>query len=258
LFYFDLDRGMRVTSLSPANLHPAAASSFTEVLRDRIRSLLCMSNFGVSNVRAVRGCRGEDWRGHFAQTFPLHRRGRPTGAFHWLPADPRPGVEIDLRQVPVGEDPDVMARDWRRLEHAFGITEQERASREESPGRFRMYFCPTQDRWPIWRPRPVCTVDKEGEVWSRDELAHHLKCEAERWREMCLPDTGSCNPTLLKYDCRSREDVEMLEMMEQLPCTTIGMWLFPIEALTERKITREGTLCFDASAMKPGLFLFEV
>ena len=37
------------------------------------------------------------------------------------------------------------------------------------------------------------------------------------------------------YD--SREEANMFDMMEKLPCRAIGMWLFPAEAFPERTVT---------------------
>ncbi len=47
-------------------------------------------------------------------------------------------------------------------------------------------------------------------------------------------------------------DAEMFERMERLPCTAIGMWLFPAEAFGEPTNVRKAV--FDMSAVNPGLF----
>ena len=74
--------------LTPAILHPATAASFADILRRRLRSLLCLVRFR-SPTRGMGDFPLARWRFHFAQTFPLGRRGRQTGSFDWLPADPR-------------------------------------------------------------------------------------------------------------------------------------------------------------------------
>ena len=51
-------------------------------------------------------------------------------------------------------------------------------------------------------------------------------------------------------------DAETFERMERLPCTAIGMWLFPAEAFGELTDVRQ--VAFDMSAVRPGLFLFDV
>ena len=83
-----------------------------------------------------------------------------------------------------------------------------------------------------------------------------LKYEAEVWlkeREWLAGLYGSILP---KYGYKAREDAEMLEAMEKLPCTAIGMWLFPAEAF--REPTNPQRVCFDVRTARPGLFLFEV
>ena len=175
-----LDFGYRpyLLNLTPAILHQSAATSFADILRRKLRSLLCVVGFrrpmrGLSEFPLGRG------HVHFAQTFPLRRRGHPTGTFDWLLADPRPGVELDLRYIPIDEDPESMLRAWRELERGFGVT------RENDHGGVRLYVCPTQ-RWPTQRMngivwRNTLEEDAAEEVWSRDELAQHLQYEAEDW-----------------------------------------------------------------------------
>ncbi|KAL2170620.1 hypothetical protein VTG60DRAFT_4633 [Thermothelomyces hinnuleus] len=116
--------------MTPGILHPVAAKSFADILRTRLRSVLCVVGFRHP-TRGLGEFPVKDWHFHFAQTSPLYRRGHPTGAFHWLRADPRPGVEIDLRQVPLDlfVDTDHLSRSWEELERAFGITRaQQRAA----------------------------------------------------------------------------------------------------------------------------------
>ena len=174
-------------------------------------------------------------------------------------ADPRPGVEIDLRQLPLDCDPGDIARSWYQLESAFGITQAQRTARENDSGGFRFYICPTQF-WDV--EEGTFTVgfveEQEGpkEVWPRGELVQFLKYEAEVWlkeRQWLARLYGSLLP---KYGYESPEDVEMLEAMEQLPCTAVGMWLFPAEAFNKPIDLQR--VCFDARTARPGLFLFEV
>ncbi len=198
------------------------------------------------------------WRIHFAQTFPLSRRGHQTGSFSWLPADPRPGVELDLRQVAVSDYPHIMLRGWRGLERGFGVT----------GGGCRVYLCPSQ-RWPTQGMQPrnndprlcgVRRVEAEGEAaWSRDELAQHLRYEAKDWvRARWFPTriSGGTYP-FPKYRCDSPQEAEVYEAMEKLPCTAVGLWLFPAEAVPQPFDPRTNTYNLAAVA-RPELFLFHV
>ena len=127
------------------------------------------------------------------------------------------------------------------------MTQAQRATRKSDPTSFRFFICPTL----AWLPRD--SVDEE-EVWSRGELAGFLEDEAEVWvneREFF----GSLLD-FAKYGYRDGEDLRMLEEMEKLPCTAIGMWLFPTEAFKEPTIPHR--VCFDVRTARPGLFLFDV
>ena len=228
--------------MTPASLHPVAAASFTDILQNKLHSLLCVIEFR-HDTRGLGGSPTPGWHFHFAQTFPFRRRGLPTGAFHWLTADPRPGVEIDLRQLPLHVDPRDVFRDWCQLELAFGISRTQRATR------FRFYICPTLS----WLAQHDAEEEQE-EVWSRGELAGFLEREAEFWFKECGWYASLLG--LPKYEYAYREDTEMLEAMKKLPCTAIGMWLFPAEAFKEPTIPHR--LCFDVRTARPGLFLFEV
>lgn len=247
-------------NLTPDMLHPAAATSFADILRYKLRSLLAVVDFRNSARGMGAPPLGGGWRSHFAQTFPLRRRGHVTGAFRWLPADPRPGVELDLRQLPIRDDPHLMLRNWRRLEHVFGVT------RGDDCG-FRLYVCPTKDwsapdmpwmdgarSW-MWNVREM---EAEAEaVWSRDELAQHLQYEAQDWdkKRWYLASVFGGNRQFPKYSSDSREEAEMFEAMEKLPCTAIGMWLFPVEAFPPPTIPQ--LLSFNLSAVRPSLLLFQ-
>ena len=48
----------------------------------------------------------------------------------------------------------------------------------------------------------------------------------------------------------------MFEAMEKLPCTAIGMWLFPAEAFPPPANLQ--LISFNMAAVHPGLFLFQV
>ena len=240
--------------LTPKTVHPIAAASFTEILHCKFRSVLCTIHFR-HKTRGLGEFLVQQWRYHFAQSFPLRRRGNPTGAFHWLTADPRPGVDIDLRQVPFDTDPRFIWQGWCELERLWGITEAQRAVRQQNHGGFRFYICPSQ-HWPEDdRTGTVGAEDEIEEVWSRNELAQSLQVEEEDWAEERNFIAGP-GRNLPKYGWQSPEDAEMLESMEKLPCTAIGMWLFPAEAFGVSFIPRR--FCFDVRDARPGLFLFEV
>ena len=250
-------------NLTPAVLHPAAAASFADILRRSLRSLLCVVRFrcptrAMGQVMARR-------RFHFAQTLPLRRHGHPTGSFRWFQADPRPGVELDLRQLSISDNPHGLLQDWRQLKHDFGVTSSRPAAVVVFPGGCRLYICPAQ-RWPsqsmpgadgavAWTPT---LEDEMEERWSREELARHLQWEAEDWLEQRwfgASTFGSTHP-MPKYCADSQEEANLFEAMERLPCTAIGMWLFPAEAFPQ--LTQTQTFTFDISTVRPGLFLFRV
>ncbi|KAL2146622.1 hypothetical protein VTI28DRAFT_3121 [Corynascus sepedonium] len=254
-------------NLTPEMLHPAAAASFADILRYKLRSLLCVVDFRGSTRGMGAPPLGGGWRSHFAQTVPLRQRGHVTGSFHWLQADPRPGVELDLRQVPIRDDPHLIVRNWRRLEHLFGVTRNQQATRESDDDcGFCLYVCPTKN-WSTpdmqrtggagtWNVREM---EAEAEaVWSRDELAQYLQYEAEDWDEnrWYIARIFGGTHQSPKYSSDSREEAEIFEAMEKLPCTAIGMWLFPAEAFPPP--TNPQLLSFNLSAVRPGLLLFEV
>ena len=253
--------------MTPEMLHPAAATSFADILRSKLRSLLCVVDFRGSTRGMGAPPLGGGWRSHFAQTFPLRRRGRVTGAFHWLQADPRPGIELDLRQVPIEDDPHLILRNWRQLEHLFGVTRNQQATRENDGGcGFCLYVCPTKDWSTLEMQRMVRTgagyvrqMEAEAEaVLSRDELAQYLQSEAEDWdrKRWYLARVFGGTRQSPKYSSDSREEAEIFEVMEKLPCTAIGMWLFPAEAFPPP--TNPQLLSFNLSAVRPSLLLFQV
>ncbi len=169
-------------------LHPAATTSFANILRCKLPSLLCAVDFWGSTRGMGAPPLGGGWRSHFAQTFPLRRRGHLIGDFYWLQADPRPGVELDLRQLPINDDPHLILRNWRQLEHLFGMTRDQQAIQENgNDSNFRLYICPTK----CWPTQDKKRVHGEGTwdaqemeakaeiVWSRGQLARHIQYEAE-------------------------------------------------------------------------------
>jgi hypothetical protein len=250
--------------LTPATLHPTAAASFGDILRCKLRSLFFVIGFRC-RTRGMGLSLAKNWRFHFAQTFPLRRRGHAASGFHWFEADPRPGLELDLFQLPLSDDPREISQGWRRLESAFGITQEQRTARENHDDGFRFYICPTHD-WPpsmIMRRADGTAIDlgvkkEEGEEWTRDDLAHHLKDEAENWattREKLTSMSGG--PGMFpKYAYTSPEATETLELMERLPCTAVGMWLFPPDAFKE--FATLSMFSFNVTGIRPGLFLFDV
>ncbi|KAK4233462.1 hypothetical protein C8A03DRAFT_19469 [Achaetomium macrosporum] len=250
---FNTERGIYQPPFLPTDLHPAAAKSFTDILRYRLRSVLCIVGFRT-RVRGI----GEPPPGypfHFAQTFPLRRRGRPVGGLRWFDTDPRWGVEFDLKHVPLRGDPRPYARAWEELEQAFGVSDRLRD--------FHFYICPTM-KWPthfmFLKPSESSSPIEEG---SREELAWHLQEEQVQWRkyrEELHQNLWSKLPGFEDQPMMPRHgplvDAETFARMESAPSTAIGMWLFPPEAFKEP--TRVVQSVFDLSAVRPGLFLFEV
>lgn len=199
-----------------------------------------------------------NWHYHFAHTFPLRRRGHGTGSFQWFDTDPRPGVELDLRQLPLEDDIRPLPQIWERLEHAFGITEEQRAARDDNNsnnnggGGFRFYICPTIN-WPSWSQR--FHHPSTAEEGSREELAEYLRYEADDWLSQ-RKSIAKSTPGYIIPKHGLMIDAETSDMMEKAPSLAIGMWLFPPEVFQQPTVPRRS--CFDVSAVRPGLFLFEV
>lgn len=283
-------------------MHPIAAASFTRILQHGLRTLLFLVPFRERHRgQAVRF--RERYRGqanipsdgdqcHFAQTFPLARRDCPAGSFDWLEADPRPGVEVDIRNLTLGDDPRSLAQNWKQLEQAFGIArptdrpqqqqhqQQAETNRTVAAG-LRLYVCPSMiwpycereevrrqiSRYPplhLSQPGfPVAQLlegKDEEEEQPRSELKRHLREEDEYWQysRSCFHDAvrvASPNAGIVPTQ-GSLMDAETFERMERLSCTAIGMWLFPAEAFGKPTDVRQ--IAFDMSAVKPGLFLFDV
>ena len=260
--------------LVPNHLHPIAAVSFTNILKHTLRSVL----FAIHFQSCYRGPGEHEWplrKGHgyhFAQTFPLARREDSAGAFHWLDADPRPGVDVDIRRLWLGEDPDLIVGAWQRLEKAFGITRvAEGGCDMAGDAGPRLHVCPRL-LWPKYEMQVLQQMERQattlameedeaegGESGPRAELARHLREEAAEWqqtRTRLHERFSRVCPAVVSMPRQGYVlDTETFEAMERLPCTAIGLWLFPVEALKE-PIGDE--LCFDLSPVRPGLFLFEV
>ena len=154
---------------------------------------------------------GDQW--HFAQTLPLARRDCPAGSFDWLEADPRPGVELDIRYLILGHDPRPLAQNWKQLEQAFGIArptdqpqqqqqhQQQAETNNTVASGLRVYVCPSMI-WPNYEreevrrqisrhppfhlPQPTFPVaqllegEDEEEEQPRSELKRQLREEGER------------------------------------------------------------------------------
>lgn len=95
-------------------------------------------------------------------------------------------------------------------------------------------------------------------VWWRDKLAQHLQYEAEDWVEQSwwpARNFGGSYP-LPKYYSESQQEAETFEAMEKLPCTAVGMWLFPAEAFPPNP--NPWLISYNMTALRPGLLLFQV
>lgn len=241
---FDLD----IPRLAPERLHPAAAESFADILRTKLRSVLCVSTF-QSSMRGIGQPPGApSCAYHFAQTFPLRRRGLAVGALEWFETDPRWGVEFDLLHVPLTTDPRRIARCWEKMEASFGINQRPKDDA------FRFYICPSL-YWPGMNQMLGQTGQPDDR--PREGIARHLREEAEEWlvkRQRLLNLSTDPDATLLPRE-GSLLDAERFEKMETVPSTAIGMWVFPPEAFKEGVA---GDNIFDVSATRPGLLLFDL
>ena len=110
------------------------------------------------------------------------------------------------------------------------------------------------------RPDGVRRDKADAEAaWSRDELAQHLEYEAEDWvRARWYPAsvTGGTYP-FPKYCCDQPQEAEVFGAMEKLPCTAVGMWLFPADAFPQPFNPRLNAFNMGAAA-RPEVFLFWV
>lgn len=267
---------------TPDDLHPTAAASFADMLQHTLRSVLLPIRFRscYRGLGEWPSCEGYQY--HFAQTLPLVRREHPAGAFHWFDEDSRPGVDIDIRQLPLGQDPRILVCGWKQLEQTFGVAraaEQQPGARDTAgdPG-LRLYICP-RVAWPKYEREDVVRMNRsaaqlglprtgmdedegeEEEPGPRAQLARHLRNEAADWQHSRTWLHESFNLRIF-HDAviMPRQgyvlDAETFENMERLPCTAIGLWLFPAEAFKEPTVPQR--FCYDLSPVRPGLFLFEV
>jgi hypothetical protein len=235
-----------VLPVTPATLHPAAAAAFADILRNRLRSVFYITNFRDRMRGIPETPIASRMAYHFARTFPFRRRGLPVGGFDWLPTDPRPGVEFDLRQVALAGDPRHFVRCWQKMEKAFGITEPERVS--------HLYICPSLD----WRDRGCMGRWRDPPVlaWSRVDLDRHLEDEANDWVSK-RQFASKCFPGGLHIPKHGTMiDAKTFERLGSAPTTALGMWLIPAEAFKEPK--NPAISLFDVSAVRPGLLLFDV
>ncbi|ROW01880.1 hypothetical protein VMCG_05571 [Cytospora schulzeri] len=241
----------------PDDLNPTAATSFADILRSsRLRSVFCILKF-MSCMRGWNPFPSRGWRSHFAQTFPLQRRGSPAGAFDWLETDPRPGVQLDLSQVSLTRDPRSLARSWENLEKAFGVIRPEPGSETSANSNkdFSFYICPTL----FWPPDDQQLPGEEAQgppEGSREELAGHLRQEVDHWDRKRQYIMSFDPPGIVIPWHGTIIDAETFETMRRAPSTAIGIWLFPANAFKEP--TKVPINCFDLSAVRPGLLLFDV
>lgn len=150
--------------LIPAMPHPKAALSFASILL-WLRSVFCVIGFRGS----------ERWTSetmvnyHFAQIFPLCRRGSPTGDFDWLESDPRLGVQHDLGEVAFSTNPCFLAPAWAQLEKEFGVEKT-----DTNTDTFSFYICPT--------------IPYHGKDCRRQgpRSSVHLRAHGRNWRSTCV------------------------------------------------------------------------
>ncbi len=262
-------------------LHPTASRSICDIVRHKLRSVLCVLRF-QARVRREAGF-GPPSPGsavHVPQTLPFLTQGMAATAVRWLDADPRrdsPEAQADLRRLPLRHDFSFCATSWARMERRFGVRERAK----DDP--FRFYMCMTHD----WRrPTEYAGVARGtspmrpgyplGPEWERSSLAKYIREEEEQWASACkrrssggetagaglLAQAPSPSPQQgLVADAVSTTPSERGEAA--IPTPAVGMWLFPPEAIMEAKEARRGSPWapdpeFDMSAARPGLILFEV
>ncbi|KAK3898954.1 hypothetical protein C8A05DRAFT_18535 [Staphylotrichum tortipilum] len=237
--------------LTPSDLHPTAANSFTHILTDTLRSVLCIVLFRPNERGRAEVSRPAGWR--FTQTFPLAPlASRATNAVHWLASDPRVSVAFDLGYLSLAADPGVLWRSWEGLEKAFGVAQTPAAA---GGGGFKFYICPTAD----WVSE-IGSRDGEGateeEKGLRTLLAAYLRDENEDWRRQRRWQSAGVQFQSMSLDTSSVADAATFWRMQEVPSTAVGMWLFAPEAFN--RCLDPGRCNFNVSAAKPGLLLFDV
>ncbi|KAH6641791.1 hypothetical protein F5144DRAFT_564898 [Chaetomium tenue] len=252
--------GSQETRLIPDLVHPAAAASFADMLRCSLRSVLCITH-SRSSSGAVGQFHSNNWYYHFAHTFPFHRRVYSMGSFHWFDTVPRPGAKLDLRQLPLEDDPHPLLAAWKRMERAFGITKKQRAARNNNNSNnnnisggdgFRFYICPPVNwpacpSWSQWRHHP-----------SLAKLGFRAECpryEAGGWLSQ-LKSISQSTPEYIIPKHGLMIDAKTSEIMKA-PGQAIGIWLFSFKAFQQPTLTFPPAASFKVSAVHPGLFLFE-
>lgn len=231
----------------PAMLHPTAALSFASILC-KLRSILCVDSFRPSLHRI--GLTG--FYNPTPQTFPCLRRGCPTNAIDWLEADPRPGVQLELKQMNLVNDPRCLARAWWELEESFGVGRMSLNADGNVHSTF--YICPAECCG--WHA-PISTPESKREaIWTlRLYLTRYLPLgtgEEDPTREHTTQ--GHPGGGLVPGD-GTIVDAEASERKGRAPRTAIGMWLFRADAFKEPTGVRYNQ--FDVSAVRPGLILYE-
>ncbi len=262
LLAFNVAPLLRATPQYPAPIHPTAAASFADILRHKLRSLfLTLNSFETSRAqRSSYVLPQAQQRCHFAQTLPLGRAGHAAGAFRWLDADPRPGVELDISKVWTTDNPATLAQAWGQLERGFGITEADRAAREQAAhGGLELHFCLVQ-RWHF----PQNEVE---DVWSREALARRFQYDVSHWYAFTKGGRGEGNGPDERLQAYHGSKGQMDQGPPEgagaemsVPRDAIGMWIVPGQAL---KVPEEQphdvfTLLQVTCGTRPRLLLFEV
>lgn len=235
------------------------AASFADILRTgRLQSIFYVIRFR-SNMRGMAELPTSPvYRYHFAQTFPFRRGRSQAGAFEWLEDDPRLGVEFDLCQVPLSGDPRKVAGHWQNLERALGVERKRSFDADGKDGgnvnddNVRFYVCPSLG-WPDFKCWPG-----PGKPILQTTLAEHLQEEAFAWdkERQFISDMFLLPSDMMVPRHGQLVDAETFEKMERAPSTAVGMWVFPVHAFKEPTVIRKN--CFDLSATRPGLILFDV
>ncbi len=279
-----------IFNMDPARLHPSAAASFADILQRRLRSVLLMLRFKscYRSVGVIPRMPPLDVA-HFPQNFPLARRDEPAGAFDWLDVDPRPGVDIDVKQLPIPAVVGGLIGAWKHLELRFGVGNPTQQANHQQPQQGptacepapapgpRLYICPNvgwseQERRNeakdfnerFGRPPevPMLPDPEEGEASEpgpRAGLASFLHAEAEVWDKHRDSLSRTCPPTATRVPRHGiMMDAETFEAAEALPCTAIGMWLFPADPSIWRLPAGPRVHPIDRSVPRPGLWLFDV
>lgn len=248
---YPLDTGVH---LVPSELHWTAASSFTRALTHTLRTVLCVVSFtpGTRGRAEPTGPLGAS--GNFSQDLPLAPFHTPTAPIHSLAADPRVGVRFKMPLLSLATDPRAFWRSWESTEQAFGVT-------RAGGGGAKFYICPWTD-WVDARRRLADPWPEERAGFGQ-MLGEYLWDEADEWRRRRVRHVGGGGLQGFQNMVPGPGEGNVVDAatfwrMQEVPSTTVGMWMLEPDAFDRCIDPSTGRYLFNVSGSRPGLLLFDV